>query len=380
MKYLNKILVLLSLVSCTVDNHKDGANMLYYSGVSEISPGTSINVTPSWYGETPKDFEISAILFEGKPFVSDCFSVDNGTGVFSISNSQSLSSGHYSISISCSFGGARKNFPDIITIHLMKPVPDGIVVSPSCLGIPLADILSGETDLPKAVVESDGSDHVAIKQFIIANVRRDGILANECKDWFSLSQEGVFSVVTGNHSFIPGTYTFDFRLTTYVVGKEDETGLFTNALTLDVTSPPLALIYPANTAKVERSYAAVSSEPKMTGSVSDLNYTLKGVSPSNAPGISIDTTNGVLTFPATEAVNVGDEYSVSVTVTNSWGATDFDNVFTFKVIDFIHPVTQLSYSDVGEKISGLPFSNPVALCDGDEVEYAFVDLPEGLAG
>jgi len=374
-------LLLLALVSCSLKNtNTDNSDSLYYSGISEISPGTTISVAPSWHGQTPSAFEITKILYEGETIVSDCFSVDAESGVFQLSNSSQLATGRYSISIACSFGESRKEFANAIELHLMKPVPDGIVVTPAILGIPLGDIISGDAELPEAVISSDGSDHVSIKQFSIANVRRAGELVNDCKDWFSLSQEGVFSVVPGNASFVPGTYNFDFRLTTYIVGQEDEAGLFADALTVDVTSAPLALVYPVSVAKVERGYAATSSAPHMTGSLSSLRYIIKSVQPSNAPGISVNEASGVLYFPATDAVQVGEEYSVNLTVSNNWGSTDFDNVFTFRIIDFIHPVTVLSYANVDELISGLAFSNPVVNCDGDEVEYAFVELPEGLNG
>lgn len=378
MRYF-RFLLFFALVSCTT-NTIDESNSLYYSGVSEISPGTALNVTPTWHGETPSEFEITDIRFEGQAFASDCFSIDAQTGVFSINHSDALATGHYNISIACRFGTQRKEFRDAIVIHLMKPVPDGIVVTPSALAIPLEDIIGGKEDLPKAKISSDGSDHVAIKQYGIANVRRDGEPAEECKEWFHLSQDGEFSVVTGNADFIPGTYSFDFRLVTYIVGKEDEAGLFTDALTVDVTSAPLALSYPVASAKVERGYSISSPAPKLTGSQNGLRYAIKTVQPSNAPGISINAENGILTFPATEAVNIGDEYSVSLTVSNNWGSTDFDDVFTFNVIDYIRPVTQLSYADMGEIISGLAFSNPVIQCDGDEVEFAFENLPEGLNG
>lgn len=381
MKYLSKILLLFALASCTAKlADKEGSNMLYYCGVSEISPGTPLSVSPSWYGEKPSGFTISAITFEGQPFVSDCFVVDAETGVFQIVGSEQLSTGHYCVSIACNFGASRKEFTNAIEVHLMKPVPDGIVVTPATLAIPLGNILEDGEVLPTADIASDGSDHVTIKKISIANVRRDGELVNECKEWFAVSDGGVFSVVAPNAEFIPGTYSFDFRLVTYIVGQEDEAGLFANALTVDVTSKPLSIIYPTAETKVECGYAAFSPAPQMTGSLSGLSYAIKAVQPSNVPGITVNETNGVLTFPVTDAVNVGDQFVVSLTVTNDWGSADFDDIYTFFVIDYIHPVTQLSYADVDELISGLAFSNPVTACDGDEVEYAFVDLPEGLSG
>lgn len=378
MRYL-KYLLLLALVSCTVTN-TDTSFALYYSGVSEISPGTEVSITPSYHGKTPSDFEITKVRFEGEPFISDCFTVDEQTGVFRIVNSETLEFGHYSIGIACKSAGERHSYDNAIQIHLMKPVPDGITVEPAVLNIPLSDILIGKEDLPEARISSDGSDHVAIKQYAIANVRRDGELVNECKEWFSVSKNGVFSVVPGNDAFVPGTYAIDFRLITYIVGKEDEAGIFANALTVDVTSVPLALVYPVAIAKVEKGYAVTSPEPQMTGSRSGLRFAIKEVLPTNTPPISINEANGILSFPATDAVNSGEEYAVSLTVTNDFGSTDFENVFTFKVIDFINPVTELSYADTGEIISAVAFTNPVLVCDGDEVTYAFEDLPEGLEG
>ncbi|MBP5538968.1 MAG: DUF4958 family protein [Bacteroidales bacterium] len=380
MRYIRYIL-LLALVSCTANNAlTDTSFALYYNGVSGISPGTVVNLTPSYHGDAPTDFEIVGARFEGQVFVTDCFTVDTATGVFRIVNSETLATGRYAVDIACTSAGKRHVFENAIEIHLMKPLPDHIKVEPSRMSIPLSDILGGEAELPKARIESDGSDHVVIKQFSIENIRRDGALVNECKDWFSLSQEGVFSVVPGNAAFIPGTYSFDFRLVTYIVGKDDDAGIFADALTVDVTSAPLALSYPVASARVERGYAATSPEPQLTGSLRGLRYAIKEVLPSNKPGISINETSGVLSFPATDAVSAGEDYMVSLTVSNEWGSNDFENVFNFSVIDYIHPVTILSYADMDEIISGLAFSHPVLQSDGDDVEFAFDSLPEGLYG
>ena len=43
------------------------------------------------------------------------------------------------------------------------------------------------------------------------------------------------------------------------------------------------------------------------------------------------------------------------------------------------PITQFSYNDIEENISGVSFSNPVVEMDGEEVTYAFVNLPDELA-
>ena len=251
-------------VSCSMEEpygNEDYA--LFYPGINEICPGTVVNLTPTWRGGTPGEFAISAVRFDGSPFTTDCFSVDPETGVFSISGSDGLATGEYSIDIACSFNGVRKTFADAIGISMMKPVPDGIVVEPSSLQIRLTDVVStgDEVELPTAQIKTDGSNHVQIKGYSIANVRFNGEIANGCKDWFSLSETGEFSIVPDNPDFEAGLYTFDFKLMTYVVGANSEEGIFQEALSLNVTSVPAVVEYSPSDARVDWGVAGRSAEP-----------------------------------------------------------------------------------------------------------------------
>ena len=369
-------------VSCSMEEpygNEDYA--LFYPGINEICPGTVVNLTPTWRGGTPGEFAISAVRFDGSPFSTDCFSVDPETGVFSISGSDGLATGEYSIDIACSFNGVRRIFSDAIRISMMKPVPDGIVVEPSSLQIRLTDVVStgDEVELPTARIKTDGSNHVQIKGYSIANVRFNGEIANGCKDWFSLSETGEFSIVPDNPDFEAGLYTFDFKLMTYVVGANSEEGIFQEALSLNVTSVPAVVEYSPSDSRVEWGVAGRSAEPYYKGSRDGLKYSVRSVSPED-PGITVDESTGVLHFPGSSETEVGDTYTVSLTVANDYGTTDFDDVYTFTVISFIEPITSFSYADVTDKISGVSISNPVAGIVGDEVTFAFVDLPAALEG
>lgn len=354
---------------------------LYYPAVSEIAPGSILEVPPTWYGGNPTEFAISSVNFDGAAVETDIFSINAETGAVKISTADSTPVGNYVIGVSCKVNGAAHTFPKAIALELMKPVPDGIVVEPAEISAKLSDLLSTPKDvkLPTAKIMSDGSSHVAIKEYLIANVYVDGKLNNECKSWFKISEDGEFSIVPNNQAFEAGIYTFDFKLTTYISGKDSQKGIFSNALKLNVTSIPTKVTYTPALVKLENGVASKSSVPAYKGSRDGLKYAIKSVSPDNEVGITVDENTGVLTFPVTDKSEVGDIYKVSLTATNDFGTADFEDVFTFEVIAFLNPITQFSYADIDENISGISLSNSVAQMDGAEVTYSFVNLPENLS-
>ncbi len=384
MRKLIPILAALSclLVSCKPDGVVDNSFALYYAGVTEICPGTNITVTPTWHGPTPSDFSISGVRFNGQPYQTDCFSVDPDKGIFSALGTDGLPTGKYTIDITCRGGSETRVFEKAIEFTMMKPVPAGIFLDPRTIEADLADIIVAEpvNPLPTAKITTDGNNHVSIKKYLIANVYRNGELVDDCKKWFKVSSDGVFSIVSGTEDFMPGIYVFDFKLTTYASGEDAEEGIFMNALKLNVKSKPLALTYKPASMKVEEGYGGKSSAPVLKGSPVGLTWAVKSVTPDNGIAISIDEVTGAIKFPEDSPAKMGESYSVSVTVTNEYGSTDFENVFTFNVIDFIRPITVFSYADVPEKISGVAVTNAVTEVDGDEVSFLFKDLPEGLSG
>ena len=354
---------------------------LYYPAVSEIAPGTILDVPPTWYGGKPTEFSIISVTHENVVIETEQFSINPETGSVRISTSETTPVGNYVIGVSCKVGGKLLSFPKAIELELMKAVPDGIVVEPSEISAKLSDLLTTPKDakLPTAKIMSDGSSHVAIKEYLIANVYVDGKLNNECKSWFKISEDGEFSILPNNSSFDAGIYTFDFKLTTYIVGKDSQKGIFKNALTLNVTSVPTRVTYSPALVKVEKGVSSKSAAPAYKGSLPGLKYAIKSVTPDNEVGITIDEATGLLTIPASDKAEVGDVYKVNLTVTNDYGSTDFDEVFAFEIIDFLNPITQFSYENIEENISGIALSNQVASMDGAEVTYSFVDLPEKLS-
>ncbi len=369
--------VALSAASCNVQLTDTGAFALYYPGITDIGPSTSMDLTPSWHGGTPSDFEIYRVVLEGQNVTPECFLVDASTGVFQIRNSASLAVGKYTIGIACNVNGSRHEFPEAISVNMMKPVPDGITVTPDNISVALSQVTSSSSseELPTAQISTDG-DHISIKNYLISSVRRDGTVMENWDEFFSVDKTGKFTILR-NGSFKSGIYVFDFKLTTMVVGTESEEGIFTDALTVDVTSPPVALVYTPAEIKVEQNASYTTSAPAFTGSLTDLNFSIKSTYPETDK-VSIDSKTGAITLTEDNGFDIGSEITVSVTAVNSYGTADFDQVLKLRIVEYISPITMLSYNDTtvweGTKVQLEPLQK-----DGDEVSYTFENLPESLS-
>ena len=103
-----------------------------------------MNLTaPTWKGQTPSDFKIYRITLDGELYETESFSIESETGIISIRNTSSLEVGLYSLSISCKSGGNYYEFPDAVTVNMMKPVPEEIKVEPSEITINMSDVING---------------------------------------------------------------------------------------------------------------------------------------------------------------------------------------------------------------------------------------------
>lgn len=371
--------------SCIKDNTVDSSFSLYYSEMTEICPGKGISVSPSWHGQKPTDFYLTGVKLDGKKYTGDvsCFRLDTLSGSFTVVDSDSLRTGNYKISLKCSSAGQTYSFSDIISIEMMRPVPSDITAEPSRLSVLIGDVRSSSdtVSLPTSKVTADGTNNLKIVKYLIANVYRNGELAPECKSWFSLGSDGLFSIVAANSEIEAGRYVFDFRLTTLAVGEDSEDGLFKNALTLDINSAPENLVYAPVEGKVERGYSGKSPVPVLSGSNTGIRYELVSVSPDNAMGITVNEATGVIQYPEGYYGNsVGDTYTVSVKASNEFGSKVFPNAYTFNVISYLEPITEFSYSSPGSKIEGEQFSVLPATIDGEDVEYQFLNLPASLSG
>lgn len=357
---------------------------LLYPSVTNIAPGKNLDLNPSWSNGKPEDFQIDLVKCDGESVQTGCFIIDPETGVFKLRNTEGLPFGCYQISVTCLVGGRRCSFPDLISVRMMRPCPEEIVMEPSSLEVLLSEIVSSEGELPTSKVVTKGGSHVTVSGYSIANVYKDGQPANELSDWFGMSEEGVFSIVADNEDFEPGIYTFDIRLTTYFVDGNDEEGLFSEALTLKVTSPPYDLRYSPASKRVEEGMSDVSPQPQYKGSTDGLRFEIESVlsagTTATDTGVTIDPQTGVLSLAPNSKAKAGDQILISVKARNNFGEKVFADAFTFEMVGYISPITEFSYADVPKRLAGSQMANAHEKMNGTEVTYSFVGLPEALEG
>ena len=368
----------LSAVSCEKNELTDGDKFaLYYPGITDIGPSTNMDLNPTYHGAKASDFKIYQVTLDGAPYQTESFLIDAQTGQVQLRNTDNLPVGKYSLSISCVSGGQLYQFPDLISVNMMRPVPEGIVVEPSRIELTLAQVtnLNSLEMLPGAQITTEG-EHISIENYFISAVRRDGVLVEDWTELFAVDQTGEFSVLK-NINFTAGVYSIDFKLTTMVVGKDSEDGVFADALVVDVVSPPISLEYSPKVAKVEYLAGYVSSAPALTGSANGLEYSIKSVIPEGLP-VTIDASKGIITLADNHGLQPGASVAVSVRVKNNYGTKDFDQVFQMSIVEFINPITKLAYNDSTVWQNTKFELSPVEV-DGDEKVFSFVELPESLA-
>lgn len=370
--------ICLSAVSCDKNELTDGDKFaIYYPGITDIGPSTNMDLDPTYHGAKGSDFKIYKITLDGAAYQTESFLVDSQTGQVQLRNTDNLPVGKYSLSLSCVSGGKTYEFPDIIQVNMMRPIPEGIIVEPAKIELTLAQVtdLNSLEELPTAQISTEG-EHITIQNYYISAVRRDGAVVEDWSGIFEVNSSGKVTILK-NQNFAAGVYTLDFKLTTMVVGNDSEEGIFTDALTVDVVSPPVSLEYVPAVAKVEAGSAYSSTVPSFVGSLAGVEYTLKTVIPETAP-VTVDSKTGVVSIPAGHTLTPGESVMVSLSVKNAYGKKDFDQVLKIDVVTFIAEITKLEYND-STVWHNTKFVLAPTETDGDEKTYSFVDLPEALS-
>lgn len=367
------------LAACTKNELTDGDKfMLFYPDITDIGPSTNMDLDPTYHGAKPTDFNVYDVKYNGSTIQTECFQVDPVSGRLMIKDTEDLGVGVYTISISCKSSGTTYEYPDIITVNMMKAVPEGIVVDPSVIELLITQVndVNSIEELPVARVTTDG-DHITIKSYRIANVTRDGIKMDDWNAYFRIEEAtGLISIIK-NGTFVAGKYNFDLRLVTSAVNASSEEGLFVNAFTVDIVSPPLSLAYDPEVKRVEVGSEFISTAPSYVASSKDLVFAIKAIYPENVP-LTIDSATGVLTLDADNGLVPGDEIQVSISLTNAYGTKNFDQITKIQITDFIQPISKLSYND-STVWHGTAYTLKPKEVDGDDVRFSFVDLPEALS-
>lgn len=360
--------------SCSDTETTDSTTFaIYYPGMTDIGP--TMNATleaPTYIGATPSDFAITKVTVENEPTSGDSFVIDAQTGSISIKNTENLKVGKYSLSISCVSSGTTYQFNDIVKINMMARVPDGISVEPNVLTIDYAEVKISKA---KAQVTTEG-EHVSISKYEIAN--------SDYKDYFAISATGEITINSAyNGEIIPGVYPVSLKLTT-AAGE----GIFENAVTVHITSKPLALTYTPNSGKMEEETSGPTSfttnAPVLKGSQEGVVYNIKSVTPTTDK-ITIDPATGIISVAPGHGFKANSSYAIDVNVKNTYNTaeesgTAFESVFTLEVVGFIAPIANFSYENA-TKVQSTPFEiKHTEAFVGDEVTFELTNLTAELQG
>ena len=346
------VFALLSITSCSETETTDKTDfILYYTSMTDIGPGMSSDIAqPSYKGATPSDFSIAGVTLDGQAYTGNLFEINPTSGTVHIESDETTPVGVYKISVSCVAGGSTFTYNDIISVNFLKRVPEGITVTPEALVADFADIIEANStvELPTAQVTTE-QNHISITGYSISSVRLgETIVDNKKNPMFAVSSDGTISIVRGSNAIEPGLYTIDLKLNTAVSGSDSEEGLFANALTVNVTSKPLALTYA--TGKLEEATeesgntSFVSQAPTFKGSTDGIAYSIESVSPASDKFV-IDAKTGVISVAEGHGLKSGEKFSISVCVKNNYSTEGvvFNNVFTLNVVEYIEPISNFAY-------------------------------------
>ena len=303
-------------ISCSDTETTDSTNfVIYYTGMTDIGPSMVGTISsPTYKGAAPSDFAITNITLNGEPYSGDCFEIDSETGEISISNTKNAATGRYSISISCVSGGKSYNFPNIVSIKMLAAAPEGITMTPNLLTADYGDVIdiNSIADMPTSVVTTEG-EHISITgyqigavELVTADESGENLayqpLPEEYKLCFSVSNDGIFTIIQGSTSEIlnPAVYSISLILKTKV-GE----AMLERAIQVKITSKPLALTYAKNYGKIEEKTTdeptAFNSEiPTFKGSTDGLRFSIHSVTPATDK-IKINEKNGQIYVEAVRA-------------------------------------------------------------------------------
>lgn len=360
------LLCVTGFTACENDDTSSGGLQLFYPTVVDIGPSMNfVSGTPTYKGPAPSAFAVAGVTLDDTAVETGCFSINAESGVVTISDTDNLTPGVYKLTLTCVAGGRNYRFKDIFVVQMAPSTPEAIEVSSPTLEIPYAELASTEASVTvKPVGES-----VSIVNY--------SLVQTEGCEYFTISKEGV---ITYNRTFdgevMPGNYPLGIKIETYAGSMT-----YSDLLTARITSEPLEVRYPSAAGRMEYNMAFQSTAPTLKGSPEEVAWAVKSVEPETDK-IRIDPATGVISVEAGNELPIDDVYTVNLTVSNSYGSTDFDAAYKLTVIAYIAPIEASTFAyDPVEAIQGGEFkASKKAGFVGDEVTFSLGDLPAELQG
>ena len=345
----------MTLSGCRQESLEKEGFQLYYSGVTDIGPNLTVNLTAHYFGGEPKEFIITGVRFGGNAYEGPEFTIDSETGTVTVAGVPETEAGDYLVSVSCKVSGTVFSYPDIISVTFFKGVPDEIKVEPDFLQLDLSSLRKDSQAKDTTATVTTTGDHIAVTGYRIANVRfGNQVIDNVADPHFKVSERGVITVMK-NDNFKIGTYSVDLKLNTSSFGSDSEVGLFTDALTVKVVSVPVGLSYSPDSGlleedtEVQTSFA--SATPVMTGSQEDVVWSIAGCTPENDK-IVINPETGVLSINEGHGLKKGVTYVIDVNVRNRYstdGGLTIKEAYSIEVVGYIAPIGHFGYDGTDKK-------------------------------
>lgn len=375
------LLIILMNSSCSeIDSLENSGFTLFYSGLTDIGPSMTFNLeAPTYFGGVPSDFKLDKVKLDGNVVAVNSFAIDGSSGAVSVFETNDLDIGLYTLTVSCKVKNKIYVFEDVVSVNMMRAVPEGITMTPDLLEVSLETLLDEalHEEIPTAQVVTDG-DHVSIQKYNISTIRKnEQIVPND--GLFIISQEGLFTLNPNVERITPGKYILDLKLVTAASDLESPVeGLYTNAITVNITSKPLSLEYTPSNARIEFGSSGESFIPDFVGSEESLSFSITSVTPEDVSNnFAIDSKTGVISLVADNNIEVGTDCVISVRVENAFGSEMFEDVYSVFIVEYITPISEFDYGEGKEFSQAVEFSLSPNII-GDEVAYSFVGLDEKL--
>ena len=367
-----------------------------YEAVEGVIPNGSATAVPEITSGEPSEFKISEMFHGETDYEGSEFTIDPETGTVSIQGADDTDTGEYLITITCVSGGRSYILKNALSVTFISGMPQ-ISMSQRTINVKYEDLQTGsDAELATSQVNASGVA-AAIEGYELRNVRFRGLDDEEfgviqdgadgsSTTFFEISDEGVVSMVKGD-GWALGTYMLDVKVNTESYGSEDEEGLISDALTVNVTAAEIVINYNAPkylAPNLARTYDPTVEGPEDGGPQVE-GYTISGITLDGADftdidGIfSIDELTGVVRADAPETITAGD-YAVSVSYTYVGQTLEATDVLVIECRPGMPEAIYVSPSTTSIELPNLQSGSHVTLtsfsimCEGESADITDYEI------
>ena len=366
-----------------------------YEAVEGVIPNGSATAVPEITSGEPSEFKISEMFHGETDYEGSEFTIDPETGTVSIQGADDTDTGEYLITITCVSGGRSYILKNALSVTFISGMPQ-ISMSQRTINVKYEDLQTGSDAEPATSQVNASGVAAAIEGYELRNVRFRGLDDEEfgviqngadgsSTTFFEISDEGVVSMVKGD-GWALGTYMLDVKVNTESYGSEDEEGLISDALTVNVTAAEIVINYndPQYLAPLlTRTYVPAVEGPEEGGPYVE-GYTISGITLDGADftdidGIfSIDET-GVVSANAPETITAGD-YAVSVSYTYVGQTLEATDVLVIECRPGMPETIYVSPSTTSIELPNLQSGSQVTLtsfsimCEGESADITDYEI------